>query len=94
MPMMPIVGASAPACMNGLRAGAVALAHRLVLGVEHGGDEVGVRAVDDELDALLGERVVDLLDRLVERQQAVAARLLGVADELVDAPDQVEVVAA
>ena len=64
-------------------AGDVALAHRLVLGVEHGGDQVGVGAVDDELDALLGERVVDLLDRLVEREQAVAARLLGVADDLV-----------
>ena len=67
---------------------------RLVLRVEHGGHQVGVRAVDDELDALLGERVVDLLDRLVEGQEAVAARLLGVADDLVDAPDQVEVVAA
>ena len=70
----------------------MALAHRLVLGVEHGGDEVGVGAVDDELDALARERVLDALDRLVEGQQAVAARLVGEADELVDAADEVEVV--
>ena len=92
VPTMPIVGASAPAWTKGARAGRVALAHGLVLGVEHGGDEVGVRAVDDELQALLGERVLDVLDGLVEGQQAVAARLLGVADELVDAADEVGVV--
>ena len=42
-----------------LRAGRVALAHGVVLGLEDVGDEVGVGAVDDELQALRGERVLD-----------------------------------
>ena len=45
-------------------------------------DELGVGAVDDELQALAREGVVDVGELLVERQQAVAARLLGEADEL------------
>ena len=62
----------------------VALAHGVVLGLEDVGDEVGVGAVDDELQALLGVRVLDRAGDLVEGQQAVAARGLGVADELDD----------
>ena len=42
-----------------LRSRRVALAHGVVLGLEDVGDEVGVGAVDDELQALLGERVLD-----------------------------------
>ena len=81
VPMMPMVGAKPPAFSNDLRGDAVALAHGVVLGLEDVGDEVGVGAVDDELQALLDVRVVDLGDLVVERQQAVAAGLLGVADE-------------
>ena len=62
----------------------VALAHGVVLGLEDVGDEVGVGAVDDELQALLGVRVLDRAGDLVEREQAVAAGGLGVADELDD----------
>jgi hypothetical protein len=61
----------------------VALAHVRVLGVEHLGDELGIGAVDDQLQALAGERVLDAGQLLVEGQEPVAARLLGVADELV-----------
>ena len=42
-----------------LHARGVALAHGVVLGLEDVGDEVGVGAVDDELQALAGERVLD-----------------------------------
>ena len=72
-----------------LRRRRVALAHGVVLGLEHVGDEVGIGAVDDELQALAGVGVLDAAELLVERQQAVAARLLGVADELGDAAVEV-----
>ncbi len=64
--------------------------HPVDLGVEDVAHELGVGAVDDQLQALLGERVVDLGDLGVERQQALAARLLGERDEEVDASLDVE----
>ena len=59
--------------------------HSVDLGLEDVADDLGVGAVDDELQSLLGELVVDLLDLGVERQKTLAARLLGKRDEQVDA---------
>ena len=83
VPMMPSVGAKPPAVANSagdLRGGAAAMPSisdsRIVV------HEIGVGAVDDQLEALARERVVDLGDVLLEREQAVAARLLGELDHL------------
>ena len=94
VPMIPIVGANPPAFSNGEHAGVVPGGHTVDLGLEDVADELGVGAVDDQLEALLGERVVDLGDLGVERQQALASRLLGERDEEVDAPLDVERVGA
>ena len=88
--MIPIVGAKPPAFSNGEHAGVVAGRHPVDLGVEDVAHELGVGAVDDQLQALLGEGVVDLGDLGVERQQSLAARLLGERDEQVDPPLDVE----
>ena len=63
--------------------------HPVDLGLEHLADEVGVDAVDDELQALAGELVVDLADLRVEREQPLAPGLLGQRDEQVDAAGDV-----
>ena len=81
VPMIPIVGAKPPAFSNGSDAGVVAGGHAVDLGVEDVAHELGVGAVDDQLQALLGELVVDLGDLGVERQQALAPGLLGERDE-------------
>ncbi len=53
------------------------------------GDQLGVGAVDDELQAVAGERVLDLAELRVERQQAVATGLVGERDEPVELPAHV-----
>jgi hypothetical protein len=58
--------------------------HAVELGLEDLADDLGVGAVDDELHALPRERIVDLLDLVVEREQALASGLLGELDDLVD----------
>ena len=67
----------------------VARGHGVDLDLEDLAHEVRVGAVDDELHALLGEGVLDLLEIGLEGQQAVLAGPLGEADELVDLAGQV-----
>ena len=55
--------------------------HAVDFGVEHVADEIWVDSVNDELEPLAGELVVDLVDALIECEQAFAARLLGQRDE-------------
>ena len=55
----------------------VALLNEEHFGLENLADDVGVAAVDDQLDALAHELVVELRGLVLERQQTFAARLLG-----------------
>jgi hypothetical protein len=64
----------------------VAGGHAVDLGLEDVAHELGIGAVDDQLQPLAGELVVDLVELRVERQQALAAGLLGERDEQLDAP--------
>ena len=77
VPMMPIVGAKPPAFVNVADADVVARDHAVDLGFEDVAHEVWVDSVDHELQALAGELVVDLVDPLVKREQALTAGLLG-----------------
>ena len=90
VPMMPSVGAKPPAVVKRLPRSRVARRHAVDLRLEDRVHEVGVGAVDDELQALARERVVDLGDVVLEREQAVAARLLGQLDHLADGPGRVD----
>ena len=90
VPMIPIVGREAAGLLERGRAGGVARRHAVDLGVEDLAHELRVGAVDDELKALAREVVVDLGELRVERQQALAARLLGERDDQLHAPAHVE----
>jgi hypothetical protein len=68
----------------------VALGDAVDLRLQDPAHEVGVGAVDDELQALAGVRVVDRLHLGLERQQALAAGLLGQADHQLDVPGVVD----
>ena len=59
--------------------------HAVDFGVEHVADEIWVDSVNHQLQALAGELVVDLVDALIECEQAFAAGLLGQRDEQVHA---------
>ena len=65
----------------------VALLDEEHFGLENLADDVGVAAVDHQLDALAHELVVEFGGLVLERQQTFAARLLGerhqVRDDLV-----------
>ena len=53
-------------------------------GLEDLADDLGVAAVDHQLDALAHELVVERGGLVFERQQAFAARLLGERDQVRD----------
>ena len=81
VPMMPDRRREPAGLLERRDAGVVAGGHTVDLRVEDVAHQLGIGAVDDELQALLGEGVVDLGDLGVERQQSLAARLLGERDE-------------
>ncbi len=58
-------------------AGLVARGHAVDLGLEDRVHHLGVGAVDDQLQGVAGEGVLDLAELRVEREQALAAGLVG-----------------
>ncbi|MBK9610835.1 hypothetical protein [Candidatus Amarobacter glycogenicus] len=62
----------------------VAVLHGIGFDLHDLAEEFGIRAVDHELDALAGERVVDLVDVGFQGEKALAPRLVGHGDEEVN----------
>src|SRR4051812_24435898 len=72
----------------------VAAGHAVDLVLEDLADELGVGAVHHELEALLGEGILELGDLVVERQEALAASALGEAHEKLQLGRRVRLVRA